>query len=323
MIRNLLPGVLLLAAGCAAQAPAVAELQGVVELDERPLGFELSGKLLDKPVVRGQLVKQGELLAALDAGLEQLTRSAREADVRAARAQLDLLRSGARKQDVKAAEAQVRGARSVEASLRETQARTRKLVAGGSSPKSQLDDLEGQFGHAEAERQAAEERLALLRAGARSQEVRAAQARLEAAQAALSLSEARLQRHSLAAPFAGAVLEVHAEPGQVLAAGAPVVTLGDIAHPYVDLFVPQGELRGVRPGLPASVRVDSEPAPFPAKVEDVGRRAEFTPRFLFSPKERPNLVVRVRLRIEDPLGRLHAGVPARAVLDRPPPREGS
>jgi HlyD family secretion protein len=109
----------------------------------------------------------------------------------------------------------------------------------------------------------------------------------------------------------------------VLAAGAPVVTLGDVAHPYVDLFVPQGDLRGVRPGLAAQVRVDAEGAPFQARVEDVGRRAEFTPRYLFSPKERANLVVRVRVRIDDPQGRLHAGVPARAVLDRPPPREGT
>ena len=37
---------------------------------------------------------------------------------------------------------------------------------------------------------------------------------------------------------------------------------------------------------------------------------EFTPKFLFSPRERPNLVVRVRVRVDDPERRLHAGVPA-------------
>ena len=33
-------------------------------------------------------------------------------------------------------------------------------------------------------------------------------------------------------------------------------------------------------------------------------------RFLFSERERPNLVVRVRVRIEAPDGDLHAGLPA-------------
>jgi len=41
---------------------------------------------------------------------------------------------------------------------------------------------------------------------------------------------------------------------------------------------------------------------------------EFTPRFLFSEKERPNLVVRVRIALEDPAEKLHAGVPAFAVF---------
>jgi hypothetical protein len=45
-------------------------------------------------------------------------------------------------------------------------------------------------------------------------------------------------------------------------------------------------------------------------VENVARATEFTPRFLFSERERANLVVRVRVRVDDPAQRLHAGVPA-------------
>jgi hypothetical protein len=36
---------------------------------------------------------------------------------------------------------------------------------------------------------------------------------------------------------------------------------------------------------------------------------------LFSERERPNLVVRVRVRIDDPKELLHAGVPAHVVLE--------
>ena len=45
-------------------------------------------------------------------------------------------------------------------------------------------------------------------------------------------------------------------------------------------------------------------------VERIGYKTEFTPRYLFSEKERSNLVVRVRVRVSDPGHLLRAGVPA-------------
>jgi len=63
------------------------------------------------------------------------------------------------------------------------------------------------------------------------------------------------------------------------------------------------------------VRVDAEPgARFEGTVEMVGRTLEFTPRYIFSDKERPGLVVRVRIDLKDPQEKLHAGVPAFAAL---------
>ncbi len=86
--------------------------------------------------------------------------------------------------------------------------------------------------------------------------------------------------------------------------------MADTTHPYVDVFVPQAELEGIRPGVRAEVRVDGASAPFPASVESVSPETEFTPKFLFSDRERPHLVVRVRVRVDDPDRRLHSGVPA-------------
>ncbi len=324
MGKNLRPALALVAAlACHdAEVPATL-LQGVVELDERPLGLELAGRLSGVPARRGQLVKKGETLAVLDDGLERPQRQARVADVRSAEAQLALLLAGSRREDIDAASAQTRSALAIEGAANDAVARAGKLVAGGSVPRAQLEDAQSQQRRAVADRQATEDRLRLLRKGSRREEVAAARARLDAANAALALADARLARLELKAPIDGAILAVHCEPGQVVTAGMPVVTLGDVEHPYLDLFVPQDHLRGVRVGLAASVRVDGEVKPFSAQVEDVGRRTEFTPRYLFSPKERPNLVVRVRLRLDDPRGQLHAGVPASAQLDSPPFREGT
>src|SRR5438128_125156 len=118
MIKNV-AAVALLCLGCSNREEKPAELQGIVELDERPLGFELPGRIREVPARRGQSLKQGAVLAALDEGLERPQRDMREADLRSALAQLDLLRSGARREDIQAAAAQVRAAKAVENAARD------------------------------------------------------------------------------------------------------------------------------------------------------------------------------------------------------------
>jgi HlyD family secretion protein len=148
--------------------------------------------------------------------------------------------------------------------------------------------------------------------------VAGADARAGAAAAGESLATQRVDLYHLHAPAAGVVLDVVVEPGEVVAAGAPVVVVADPAHPFADVFVPQADLGGVRVGQPARVEVDGDRRRFAGRVEHVARRAEFTPRFVFSESERPNLVIRVRVRIDDPEHRLHAGVPAFVALEGRP-----
>lgn len=290
------------------------EYQGVIELHERMLSFEVPGRVRELRVHRGERVAAGDVLAALDDSLERPLREAKAAEARAADAQLDLLEAGSRGEDVRAAEAQLRGAKAAETALADALARTRKLSAEGTVPPSQLEQAQGQYDRAVAERQAAEERLRALKAGARSQEVRAALARSSQAHASLEAEDARLGRFVLRSELAGEVLDTHVEPGEVVQPGVAVATLGETRRPYLDVFVPQGDLAGVRPGTAAQVRVDAEKDSFHGTVAMVGRTLEFTPRYLFSEKERPNLVVRVRIDVDDPQSRLHAGAPGFAAL---------
>ncbi len=320
MIKNPVQVLLLLlslAFSCAPAAPERDDLQGVVELHERALAFEVPGRVARLLVQRGQRVEAGAGLAVLDDSLERPARVARAAEVAQAEAQLSLLEAGARREDLRVLRAQLEGAQAAESQAGHTAQRLRELRAAGTATPQQLDDAESLLARTTAERKAASERLASLESGARREDLRAARARVDSARAALALSEARLQRYQLVAPIAGSVLETHVEPGEVLGAGAPVVTLGETQRPYLDLFVPEARVNGLRPGTKATVRVDAEPGRvFDGEVEDVGRRTEFTPRYLFSPKERPNLVVRVRVALRDPEERLRAGVPALASLDR-------
>lgn len=305
--------------GCqAAESGAPDVFQGVIELNETVLSFEVAGRLQQLSVKEGDRVEPSALIGVLDDALVRATRAARVLEAVAARSESDLVRAGARREDVSALQARVRAAGATESSLEKQLRRQRELFERNSVPQASLDEVEGQHARARAEREALEAQLLGLVRGARPEERQGANARAEAAEAALKVEDERLERHVLKTPVGGRVLDVHVELGEVVGVGVPVATLGDTRRPHVEVFVPQGSLGGIGVGDEALIRVDSDPAEFKGRVEHLARRTEFTPRFLFSERERPNLVVRVRVRIEDPKERLHSGVPAFVTITRGP-----
>jgi HlyD family secretion protein len=282
--------------------------QGIVEHDERIVALEVGGKIERVPFKRGDAVKKGDALAEVDATLEKLSRDARADEARAAQADVALLEAGSRKEDVASLAAQLKALEATEALLEKQRDRAQALVQSGSIAQAELDRAEAELARTRNEHTSLAERLTGMKRGARSEEIARAKARAEAAQSALALENARLERFVARAPLDGTVLDTHVDPGELTAPNVPVATVADIAHPYVDAFVPEGSLQGIAVGTKASVRTDSGTAS--GAVEHVATRTEFTPKFVFSERERPNLVVRVRVRIDDPEKHLHAGIPA-------------
>lgn len=313
----LLSGVVGLAAGaCGGRAAAPPGYQGVIEYEERTLAFELSGRVTKVAVRRGDVVADGAVLAEIDDTLEKLSRASREDDAEAARADLALLKAGAKNEDLASLGAQVKAAEATRALLQKNAERARALQASGSVSQAELDRADAEVERATAEVKSLVQRLASLQRGARAEEIERAKARVDSTSGVVALADERIARHALKAKGAGDVLDVHVEAGELAVGGAPVVTIADTTRPYVDVFVPQGELGAVRVGAKAEIKVDARPAPLAGSVESVGRRTEFTPRYLFSERERPNLVVRVRVRIDDAAKSVAAGVPAFVTVAR-------
>jgi HlyD family secretion protein len=218
--------------------------------------------------------------------------------------------AGNRREDILALADDLRSAQSAEDLARVNDDRTSKLFADGALPKSELDRTQSELQRAEAARKSLEQKLSVLKQGARPQEIARARAHVDETKAALALEQELLARHKLLAKGAGEVLDVTVKEGELAAVGTPAVLMADTQHPYVDVYAPQGSIDGVRAGAKAEVRVDASTAPFAATVEYVSPETEFTPKFIFSDRERPHLVIRIRVRVDDPDRRLHAGVPA-------------
>jgi HlyD family secretion protein len=326
--RSALPAALslafaaLAATGCnavkAAIPPGPEAFQGVIEHEDRSVGFEVGGRVLEVDVERGEPIKAGQVIAKLDDALERPMRDLRTAELHAAEAELALLKAGTRIEDIRSAEAEIASLRAQEDIARKNLDRNQTLYERGSLPLSQVDDLRASFDSTLERKRALEERLKALRRGARGEEISAALARVEGASAGLAAQEARLSRFTLTALLDGDVIDVHVKPGEMVAPNALALTVADLSHPYVDIFVPQSRAAEARVGQSASIRVDGSKTPLSGKVEHVFPKTEFTPRYLFSEGERENLVLRVRIRIDDPRHTLHAGVPAFVALGAAP-----
>ncbi len=275
--------------------------QGIVEFDERVIACEVPGRVREVLVRRGDLVTDGAELAKLDDTLARLTQEARQQDEESARAELALLQAGTRKEDIASMAAQVRGALADVDLARRNANRAKALSAEGSIAGVQRDQANADLAKAAAEHRALEERLKALQQGARPEEIARAEARLAASTLESAEETEMLERHVIRARGPGMVVDVNVEPGELAAVGSPVATIADVTHPYIDVFVPEGQLDGVRLGVKADgarrLRAGRDST---APIEYVSPKTEFTPRSSSASSERPHLVVRVRVRAQDP-----------------------
>ena len=150
------------------------------------------------------------------------------------------------------------------------------------------------------------------------EQIRQAQSDIEAAtadkaRAQHQLAEAQANRNDLniIAPFDATVAVRSAEPGEVVAAGTPIVTLVNFDLVYLRAYVPEGEIGRVKVGQPARVFLDSDPKkPWEAYVSRVDPEASFTPENTYFKNDRVKQVVGVKLMMKDPGGYAKPGMPA-------------
>lgn len=139
----------------------------------------------------------------------------------------------------------------------------------------------------------------------------ASQADAERARAQLDEAQANRKDLNVIAPFTGTVATRTAEPGEVVMAGTPIITLVNLAEVYLRAFVPEGDIGRVRLGQPARVYLDSAPArPIDALVSRIDPQATFTPENTYFREDRVKQVVGVKLQLRGAVGFAKPGMPA-------------
>lgn len=272
----------LLASGAAVTAcsrdTGTLAIAGTVEIREVRIAPLAAGRLVRLLKDEGDTVHRGDTLAVLEQpGLDALVAQQRARSEAAT----------ARTAEIQAAEADSqRAARDV--------ARAQPLRESGVVAPQQFETLQS----------------AAAAAAARLQAVRAAARESQAARAGLAAIEATRDHLTLTAPDDGIVLTRFAERGEAVTAGMPVLSIGLVSRPWIRAYVGERFLARVAVGQAVAVRTDAYgDSAFTGRIVEISPRAEFTPRAALTERERADLVFAIKVQVDDPRGRLKAGLP--------------
>ena len=269
----------------------------------------------------------------------------KQADVRAAKAKLDELLAGSRPQEIQQADAAVNDAAAQVEQARLDWERAQKLFANEDISRAQYDQFRTRNQSAQMQLRQVQQRAGLVKEGPRKEDIENARAQLQRAQASLrmseanrmevkrreqdlsaresdiqraqaqvSISESQLDDTTLVAPMDGVVLIKSAEMGEVVAAGATVVSIGDLARPWVRGYIGAKDLDRIAIGQTAQVTSDSGKA-YTGKVSFVASEAEFTPKQIQTKDERQKLVYRIKVDVKNDKLELKNNMPVDTVIE--------
>jgi HlyD family secretion protein len=294
-------------------------LNGRIETATVDLGPKVSGRVVAVHVKAGDRVKAGDLLLKLDLGETTIAVEREQAGVRSAEARVDDLEAGSRNAEISAAVAEVNDRKAGVELAKKEHERQAALLAEGVTTQRDADLAKTELDRARAALKVSEERLVLARDGFRSDQTVAAKADAQRATAMLKQSLIVARESEIRAPADGIILHRLAEPGQLVAAGHPAITMAFADRLYVRTFIPESSLGKVKMGMPASVIVDAYPGrKFAARITEISPESEFTPKAVETRAERVNLVYAAKADLDKGWSEpLVPGQPAEVTVELP------
>lgn len=274
------------------QAPATVAVSGSVASPSNPasVSFLVPGKVVRVAPREGDFVRRGQTLAEIDPADYTLAVSAAAAQAAAARAALQKAESPVRPEALE--QARVAFERS------ENEYRRMKLLYESRSlPPNDFEKFRAAY-------EAARQQYEMAKAGGQKEDRAAARAALDQALAAESIARKRLADATLAAPIDGFIAARAVEVGDMASPGRPVFQIVQLDPVEVSVGVPETDIRLVREGQPATVRIPALP----------GSSFEGVVRVINVAADPATRTYMVRIRVPNPQRVLRLGMIAEAQI---------
>jgi len=253
----------------------IVKTNGRIEATQVDVSSKYAGRLETVLVEEGSNVAQGQVIA-------KVSSPEYEAQLRSAQAAVQSAKNAAT-----AAEAEIAARQSALDFAKSDYERGQQLMKTGYITRQTFDQRRSNYDSAVASVAS----FTAQRDQALSQ-IKNNEAEVERIQAILS-------ELTLVSPRNGRVQYQLARAGEVVSAGAPIVTILDLTDVYMTVFLPAADAGRVQVGGEARIVLDPIPdVIIPANVSFVAADAQFTPKTVETKDERAKLMFRLKLKID-------------------------
>ncbi len=247
-------------------------------------------------VKRGTRVHKGQLLAVLEN--RDLSAAAQEnkGSYSQAEAAFETATVSDLPQEVQKAQLDAQAAHELFTAQQKIYDSRQELFQQGAMPRKELDQAGVDLTNARNQYEIAQKHLDALMAVGKTQQLKAAAGQLESAKGKYLGAAAQLSYSEIRSPIDGVVADRSLYPGEMAAAGTPLLTLMDTSQVTARAHIPQPEAALLKAGDTASITVPGEENPVEAKIT------------VISPALDPNsTTVEVWVQAKNPEGRLKPG----------------
>ena len=233
--------------------PAVS-VTGTIEAIQVDVSARIAGRIIERPVNEGDRVVAGQLLVRLDEAELAAEVRRQEAAVRTAQSTLNDLLAGARREEMEDARAALQSASATREWTERDFRRAEGLFRQTLIAAQEVDRARQAYEVAAAQEKSARQKLLLLEAGSRPDQVEAARGQLAQARNALDMARTRLKEMTILSPLDGVVLRKNLEVGELANPGVPILTLMKPSDIWVRAYVPEEEVGADQGGQPGAGR---------------------------------------------------------------------
>lgn len=205
-------------------------VQGQGDASEVRISGKMPGRVADLYVEEGHYVKAGDTLAHIHSNLVEARMNQAKAMENVAAATNRKVDAGTRTQIISAAHDLWTQAQAASGITEKTWRRMENLFAKGVISEQKRDEAKAAYDAAKAAESAAKSQYELAKSGAQSEDKEAAQAMVNAARGSVEEVNAILEDQYLVAPCDGLVVTVFPQVSELVATGAPIMTIQKSDH---------------------------------------------------------------------------------------------
>lgn len=326
------------------EGEAVKADQAIAEIENTGLANRYEGAKTNLEIANQNVAALEDNIRSYKVQNEKLITQANSAYL-AAEAEYQKVRDGASEEEIRQAKEAVNQTEITRTYLKGNLDRSSVLLEAQIIPQAAYDEVEKNYQIAEAQYNAAESKLNLLKSMPTASDLKVAQNKMLQAKSGYELaissggmqlihlenqlvsakiqmdqaqkevvqSKTEFEKTVVQSPIDGVVNSIFFDKGELVVTGKPIIEIYNPDKIEIKVYVSEANIGHIKVGQDVRLFVDSHrDRAFSGKVIRINNEAEFTPKNIQTKEERVNTVFKVKIEAENSEGVIKPGMPVEA-----------